>query len=221
MPYRLPVFPLGVVLFPGAMLPLHIFEPRYRQLLADCLADDRRFGITPMSEEGQAPPPGAVGCVAHIRATQPMPDGRSNIVVSGEARFVLRAYRDDELPYRVASVEEFDDAETVAPDERVEALKQLATRYLEALHLLHDSGPANIEWPDDAHTMSFQAAAAVDADVTVKQHLLELRSTAERIDVLLGLLPSLTSEVTDRARIHVRARSNGKGGPNSEIVSGS
>ena len=86
---RLPVFPLAVVLFPGTPLPLHIFEPRYRRMLADCLAGDRRFGITPPGQAGEAPDPGMVGCIAEVRVNQQLPDGRSNIVVLGGERFVV------------------------------------------------------------------------------------------------------------------------------------
>ena len=89
MPFRLPIFPLGVVLFPGTPLPLHIFEPRYRQMLADCLAGDRRFGITPAGTDDELPEPGTVGCIAEVRVNQELPDGRSNIVVLGGERFVL------------------------------------------------------------------------------------------------------------------------------------
>ena len=67
---RLPVFPLSVVLFPGTPMPLHIFEPRYRQMLDDCLAGDRRFGITPPGRAGEAPDPGMVGCIGRS-ARQP------------------------------------------------------------------------------------------------------------------------------------------------------
>src|SRR5690349_14664534 len=114
MPRELPIFPLPVVLYPGAPQPLHIFEPRYRQLLADCLAADRRFGITYVKPEDApgadpVPSPGDVGCVALIRSSEPRPDGRSDIITVGERRFVLRRWITGPHPYRVAEVEEFDD----------------------------------------------------------------------------------------------------------------
>src|SRR5205807_1315981 len=88
MARELPIFPLPIVLFPGAPQPLHIFEPRYRELLADCLAADRRFGIAYVPAEyppGSEPLPraGDVGCVALIQNTQGLPDGRSNILTVG------------------------------------------------------------------------------------------------------------------------------------------
>src|SRR3954452_104647 len=99
MSTRLPVFPLPVVLFPGTPLPLHIFEPRYRQMLADCLASDRRFGLTPVSGETESPGPGSIGCVAEVRLNQELPDGRSNIVVVGGSRFVVGRILEESTPY--------------------------------------------------------------------------------------------------------------------------
>ena len=121
MPRELPIFPLPLVLFPDARQALHIFEPRYRQMLADCLAGDSRFGIAyvPVPTAGDVeavPSPGDVGCVAVIRATHQLPDGRSDILTDGERRFrLLQWCRDDRL-YRLARVEEFED-DAVAPGE--------------------------------------------------------------------------------------------------------
>src|SRR5256885_12142396 len=114
MPRELPIFPLPIVLFPGAPQPLHIFEPRYRELLADCLAADRRFGIAyvpaePAPGSESLPRAGDVGCVALIQNTQGLPDGRSNILTVGERRFVLVDWVGSDRPYRLARVEEFDD----------------------------------------------------------------------------------------------------------------
>src|SRR2546428_6852425 len=112
MPRELPIFPLPIVLFPGAPQPLHIFEPRYRELLADCLAADRRFGIAYVPAEyppGSEPLPraGDVGCVALIQNTQGLPDGRSNILTGGERRFVLVDWVGSGRPYRLAHLGEF------------------------------------------------------------------------------------------------------------------
>src|SRR5436305_15210598 len=114
MARELPIFPLPIVLFPGAPQPLHIFEPRYRQLLVDCLAGDRRFGITyvpaePAPGSEPLPHPGDVGCVALIQNTQGLPDGRSNILTVGERRFVLIDRVGSGRPYRRAPGAAFDD----------------------------------------------------------------------------------------------------------------
>src|SRR5581483_7060837 len=114
-PYRLPLFPLTVVVFPGTPQPLHIFEPRYRRLLQDCLAGNRRFGITLPGEKSEAPEPGAVGCAVEIGASEELPDGRSNILVVGRRRFVVRQLIPGSAPYHVGLVEEFDDDPASAP----------------------------------------------------------------------------------------------------------
>src|SRR5690348_17922654 len=121
MARELPIFPLPVVLFPGAPQPLHIFEPRYRQLLADCLAADRRFGIayvTPHRAPAVDPAPdlGDVGCVALIRSSEPLPDRRSNILAVGERRFALRRWVAGSHLYPPAEIEAFD-ADPVATAE--------------------------------------------------------------------------------------------------------
>ena len=103
---RFPLFPLGMVLYPGTSAPLHLFEPRYRQMLRDVQAGDRRFGIVcamPGVDE-RALPPGRVGCVAEVTEAETLEDGRSNIFVTGRERFVLDRFVDDEAPYHVAEV---------------------------------------------------------------------------------------------------------------------
>ena len=99
-PFRLPIFPLPLVLLPRAVQPLHIFEPRYRQLLADALAGTREFGIICRSPDvaEREIPSGAAGCVAHIDSAQSLPDGRSNVLVSGTVRFTLDDFVEDPAP---------------------------------------------------------------------------------------------------------------------------
>src|SRR2546425_5545665 len=114
MARELPISPLPIVLFPGAPQPLHVFEPRYRQLLADCLAADRRFGITyvaPPQAAGADPQPeiGDPGCIALIRSTERLADGRSNVLTVGERRFGLVAGGRGHPPYRTAPGEEVAD----------------------------------------------------------------------------------------------------------------
>src|SRR2546430_8767288 len=104
MARELPIFPLPIVLFPGAPQPLHIFEPRYRQLLQDCLAGDRRFGVAyvapdPAPDADPVPNPGDVGCVAPIPANQPPPHRRPHVPPVGERRFVLRDWISSTPPH--------------------------------------------------------------------------------------------------------------------------
>src|SRR2546430_14168861 len=109
-----PILRLPIVLFPGAPQPLHVAEPRYRDLLPDCLAADRRFGIAyvpaePAPGSESLPRAGDVGCVALIQNTQGLPDGRSNILTVGERRFVLVDWVGSDRPYRLARVGGLDD----------------------------------------------------------------------------------------------------------------
>jgi Lon protease-like protein len=219
MPFRLPIFPLSVVLFPGNPLPLHIFEPRYRRMLADSLAADRRFGITPLASSSDLPEPGTVGCVAEVRLNQELPDGRSNIVVIGGSRFMVSRVLEEPLPYLVAWVETFDDdAGTTPSQEETDSLRQLFGRYYSGLRELNDTVPEEGTLPDDAVGLSFHVAGGIDCDLGVKQSLLAERSTARRIQALMMLLPVLTSAVESGIKVHRGAHSNGKGGTVPDIL---
>jgi Lon protease-like protein len=219
MSFRLPIFPLSVVLFPGTPLPLHIFEPRYKRMLADCLVADRRFGITPAPAAADMPEPGTVGCVAEVRVNQELPDGRSNIVVVGGSRFVLSRLLDESLPYLVAVVQAFDDdADTDPPVDDTQAVRELFSRYIAGLRELNDTMPEELSLPDDAMSLSFQVAGGIECDVGVKQRLLAERSTARRIKALILLLPVLTSAVERGIKVHRRAHTNGKGGTLPDIL---
>jgi Lon protease-like protein len=215
MPSRLPIFPLDLVLFPGELLPLHIFEPRYRQLLADCLEGDRRFGITAVT----SPAAGTIGCIAVIRATEPLPDGRSNIVVAGERRFGIRTLLDEGTPYLVASVEPFSDQSDTAPlPVELDELRRLGGELALGLGLIADRPGEPPAWDEDSETVSFQVAAIAAGDVESREPLLALRSTRDRARALLALLPGLVAGVRSRAEVHVRARSNGKGHHASDVA---
>lgn len=222
MPRDLPIIPLPIVLFPGAPQPLHIFEPRYRRLLADCLAADRRFGITYVTPEpggDPAPAPGDVGCIALIRSTQSLPDGRSNILTVGERRFVLLEWCGTDRPYRLARVEEFDD-DPVDADE----LATLATevrenfaRLARALGVLTDRDQEGGELPGDPQLLSFQVASALELDPEVKRTLQAVRSTPVRLRQLAALLRPLASDAERRAVVRRRAKGNGRGGAHPQI----
>jgi ATP-dependent Lon protease len=212
MSTRLPLFPLSVVLFPGTPLPLHIFEPRYREMLADCLAGDRRFGITPPGALTEAPDAGTVGCMAEVRVNQELPDGRSNVLVLGGDRFVLTALLEESRPYHVAEVQPFDDdPASLPPEERAAALHEAYARYAELARELSDVEPAAGDLPQEPRALSFHVAAGVELDLEIKQRLLAERSTARRVEALLLVLPGLTAAAERALAIHQRARGNGRG----------
>lgn len=215
MPSRLPLFPLDVVLFPGELLPLHIFEPRYRRMLADCLEGDRQFGLTPASP----PVPGSIGCVARIRAAEPLAGGRSNIVVLGERRFGVRALLEEGTPYLTAAIEEFGDEPGTAPlAGELEDLRRLGGALCETLAVLADRPGESPEWAENPELFSFQIAALTETDLETRKRLLAGRSTRERARTLVALLPDLVAGVRGRAEVHIRARFNGKGHPGSDVV---
>jgi Lon protease-like protein len=217
MPARLPLFPLHHVLFPGELLPLHVFEPRYRRLLADCLEGDQRFGIT----ASQAPGPGTLGCVARIRGTQTLPDGRSNIVVLGERRFGVEALLEEDTPYLVAAVEEFSDEPGTGPlPAEQEELRRLGTALRETLGILTDQPLDPAAWDENSETLTFQIAGLAELPLDTRSELLACRSTRQRARTLNALLPGQLARLSVRAEVHIRARSNGAGHPGHDIVSG-
>jgi Lon protease-like protein len=211
MPLRLPIFPLSVVLFPGTPLPLHIFESRYRRMVADCLAGDRKFGITPTGAKRELPDVGAVGCIAEIRVHQELPDGHSNLVVVGGSRFTLGRSLDESTPYHVALVQPFEEEPATEPaSDEVERLRTLFTGYVALLRQLNDVEPEEPNLPDESLALSFHVAAAVDCDTGIKQRLLTERSTARRTAALLLLIPILTTALESALRVHHRAHTNGR-----------
>jgi ATP-dependent Lon protease len=219
MPFRLPIFPLSVVLFPGTPLPLHIFEPRYKHLLADCLLGDRRFGITPVDGSSEVPGPGTIGCIAEVRVNQELPDGRSNIVVIGGARFVLSHLLDESHPYLMAMVQTFeDDVDAELAELDTSELRELFGRYFVNLRELNDAVPEEPELPEDPSSLSFHIAGGIECDLGIKRRLLAERSTARRIKALRLLLPVLTSRIESALRIHHRAHTNGKGGALPDVL---
>jgi Lon protease-like protein len=219
MPFRLPIFPLSVVLFPGTPLPLHIFEPRYRRMLSDCLEGDRRFGITPAGRDEGMPDPGTVGCVAEIRVNQELPDGHANIVVLGAERFVVTRALEDEAPYFVAMVQPFDEEPgSEPPGETAARLREVFTAYYTLLRQLNDVEPEDPSLPDDSVGLSFHVSAAIECDPGVKQRLLVERSTARRVEALLMLVPILAATVDSALRIHRRAHTNGRGGVRPDMI---
>jgi Lon protease-like protein len=214
MPRELPIFPLPLVLFPGASQPLHIFEPRYRQLLADCLDDDHRFGIAYAApDKASDPAPGDVGCVAHILTTQALPDGRSDILTTGEQRFVLLEWMTTDRPYQMARVEEFSDDES--DDTESEGLVSGVRKdFLRVMAALEQDPP---ELPIDPEALSFRVAASLELDASAKIALLSIRSTSVRLRRLAALLQPLAADAERRAVVRHRARGNGKGGAHPQI----
>ena len=220
---ELPLFPLSVVLFPGVPLPLHIFEPRYRQMLEDIRASNNLFGLSyfdASTSEREVPEVGSVGCVAKVTDTQSFPDGRSNILTVGVIRYRIEEYVERGDPYLVARVsyfeDEADDSEAISESSREVA--ETFTRIARAVRTINDER-ANL--PDIADTepqrLSFLVAAAMEVDTEVKQDLLELRVTSERLRRLRDILARAVDGYEERARVHELAKGNGHSGRRVEI----
>jgi Lon protease-like protein len=223
MPRELAIFPLPIVLFPGAPQPLHIFEPRYREMIRDCVAGDRRFGIAyaaPDPAPGTpAPGPGDVGCVALIRSTQPLPDGHADILTVGERRFVLRRWLASAHLYQVAVVEEFDD-DPIDPAEAAPLAGDVRdgfARLARALGVLTEREDDEVELPLDPQVLSFQVAAALEIDAAAKRALQAIRSTSARLRQLASVLGPLAADAEQRAAVRQRAKGNGRGDRHAEI----
>jgi Lon protease-like protein len=220
---ELPLFPLSIVLFPWVPLPLHIFEPRYRQMLDDIQASHNLFGLSyfePSASGNEIPPAGSSGCVAKVTDAQALPDGRSNILTIGVIRYRIEKYVERGDPYLVARVSYFedDDEQSDALEERSREVSEIFTRIARAVRTINDE---RADLPNIADTepqrLSFLVAAAMEVNTDVKQELLELRSTSERLRRLRDILARAVSGYEERARIHELAKGNGHSGRKLEI----
>ena len=215
----LPLFPLPVVLFPGAALPLHVFEPRYRQLLADVMTGDRRFGLINLPEQlaERDLPSGTVGCVAEVLNIEGLPDGRSNIMVRGRERFTFLGFSGAaEAAYHVGWTEPYADV-AVAPDDRAtlyelaERVRASFQRVARAARQLSDDPEPVPAVDDDPAQCAFSIAAMIDLDLEARQALLTSRSPIDRLRRLESVLAPAEEALLSRAEVHVRAKSNGHG----------
>ncbi|MFC5908327.1 LON peptidase substrate-binding domain-containing protein [Streptacidiphilus monticola] len=210
MTERLPLFPLSTVLYPGLVLPLHVFEQRYRTMMADLAAgpEPHRFGVVAIRDGQEVAPTGQdtrnpalaglnpdpaqalydVGCVAEVASLQRRPDGRYEILASGTTRFRVTDL-DPSGPYLTASVEPY-------PDEKGEEAELLAAgvdrafaTYQKRLAGARESSVAGkADLPDDPTVLSYLVAATVILDTPAKQRLLAAETSAERLREELRLL---------------------------------
>jgi Lon protease-like protein len=219
----LPIFPLAVVLFPGVPLPLHIFEPRYGQMLGDIRVNDNLFGVSyfdASSSTDELPPAGHVGCVAEVSETQTLPDGRANILTVGVIRYRIEEYVERGDPYLVARVSFFEDEEEDEDLLRASSreVAETFTRIASAVRTINDERASLPDISDtEPQRLSFLVAAAMEVDTDLKQELLEMRSTSERLRRLRQMLTRAVSGYEERARIHEMAKGNGHSGRKIEL----
>jgi len=210
----LPIFPLPLVLLPNELVPLHIFEPRYRQMLKDIELKRNLFGISlfePKESFIDMPPVGSIGCTAEIRESQTLPDERSNIVSIGVIRYRLLEYTDSGTPYLTANVEYFeDDAYTNDLDIVANDVFAIFERIAIAAFKLSGNRGQFPEIPKtDPEKFSFLVTAAFNLDNELKYELLSTTSTIERLERLRVILLQAVGQMEESAEIHIASQTNG------------
>ncbi|HLZ12253.1 MAG TPA: LON peptidase substrate-binding domain-containing protein [Candidatus Acidoferrum sp.] len=201
-PDRIPLFPLDVVLLPGGDLPLHIFEPRYRKMVRDCLDQKSEFGMLLALSDGIA----GTGCTAEIlEVVKTYDDGRMDILTVGRAPFrVVELFTQDPLLH--GSVDYLEDRYApISPQTR----KSLVEIY-EACHtLIFGDYPRDAAAPERQDNLSYTIASKLPMDFLWKQRILELRTEAEREERLLAYLRDWAPHLQKVETEHRRAAGNG------------
>lgn len=195
----LPLFPLDVVLLPGTPLPLHIFEPRYKEMIGECLAQKSLFGIVRAVEQSLA----EIGCTAEIvTVTKEYPDGRLDIVTEGRKRFELLRVDQERSFLRAEIVFLEDEPDTPPKDETTRAI-QLHSEILSLAGAVQDLSAA------DQAMLSFYLAGSLPLDLDFKQKLLALRSESQRISLLVQYLEAALPKLRRATRTREKAGGNG------------
>ena len=197
----LPLFPLNTVLFPGAALPLQIFEERYKQMLQDCLAADSWFGAVLIKEGvevGGPAVPYTTGTVAEIVQVSDEQRGRFLISCVGRQRFHIKSIS-DELPYLSGSVELLaEEADQGVTPELTAVVREAVAAYLALASGLGGGWVRDIPVPTEPVSLSYLAAAALQVDTARKQALLEEPTASSRLQSALSLLNQSTEELRRR-----------------------
>ncbi len=202
-PERIPLFQLNVVLLPGAPLPLHIFEPRYKDMVKECLEAKSEFGMLLSLPKGVA----RVGCTAEVlEVVKRYPDGRMDIITVGRAPFrVVELF--EQNPLLEGQVDYLEDRG--APGNPV-VQRQLVELY-EACHtLLFEDYPKNLEGTP-VEELSYRIASTLPLDLLWKQQILELRSEEDRQERLVGYLREWAPHLQNKKVMRQRAGGNGHG----------
>jgi len=187
----LPLFPLNVVLFPHVPLPLHVFEPRYRRMIADCLEEGHSFGVVAIREGSETGPstPYDVGTLAKIVRIDRLEDGRMNLLVTGASRFIIVGTADDR-PYLRGQIrimpEAGDDLDATA--KLTDATAITFRQYSNLLRELVGQPPGDAEPPMEPELLSYLIAAALNLQVPEKQSLLAEPRTDARLMLELRML---------------------------------
>src|SRR5918997_1963142 len=195
-----PLFPLGLVALPSELVPLHIFEDRYKTMMARVLEEEGEFGIVWVADDGLRP----VGCACEVaEVLERLPDGRLNLVARGTRAFRIET-RQEELAYPAGTVEFLEDREEEVDRE---AAAEAHSVYAELVEQATDRTPD----PEEIDAMSaYEMAATVDFGLDAKQGLLDLRSETARLRLVTRLFRAAIKRLDFVNRAQARARSNGK-----------
>jgi len=195
-----PLFPLGIVALPSELVPLHIFEERYKTMIGRCLEEGSEFGIVWMAEDGLRP----IGCACEIaEVVERLEDGRINLIARGTRPFRIEA-RQDELPYPAGTVEFLEDRDEEADAELREAAH---AAYADLVNEATDRTP---DLEEIGAMTAYEMAATVEFGLDAKQGLLDLRSEAARLRLVTRLFRAAIKRLDFVNRAQARARSNGK-----------
>lgn len=199
MSKRLSIFPLtGAILFPGLQLPLHIFEPRYRAMVSDALARDRRIAMIQPQSPGEGAPLYQIGCVGRIGDVEALDDGRYNLVLEGENRFRLIAERDVTTAFRQIDAE-------IIPEPELEALSSVERASFEReARKFADMQNYDVDWDSverlDDVTLINGVSQIAPFDPAAKQALLEAGTVQERCELLIQLMQFFSRSGPDEDR---------------------
>jgi Lon protease-like protein len=196
----LPLFPLDVVLLPGAPLPLHVFEPRYKEMIAECLDRKQSFGMLRVKDEEMAD----VGCTASITAvTKKYDDGRMDIVTEGRERFeVMRL--NQERSFLQAEVLYLEDEPGKPSDDEVAQAMKLHGEIMTLAGAVPDATAAA-----EQNQLSFRLAGSLPLDLDFKQTLLTMKSEPQRLQAVISFFEAILPSM--RRTVHVRRKASGNG----------
>jgi Lon protease-like protein len=196
----LPLFPLDLVLFPGTSLPLHIFEPRYREMISECLDRKKLFGVVRAKEEGVA----EIGCTAEIiTVAKKYPDGRMDIVTEGRERFEVMQVNQERSFLQAEVLYLRDEPDQASSDEIAQAVKLQG----EIMQLAGSEAAKRAE--SDTSQLSFQLVGPLPLDLDFKQTLLGIKSEAERVRAVVSYFEAILPNLRRTVRVRQKAGGNG------------
>jgi Lon protease-like protein len=192
------LFPLEIVVFPGAPLPLHIFEPRYKEMIGECLSQERPFGMVRAKENALS----AIGCSARILTIiKKYEDGRLDIAAEGAQRFEIIQVN-QERSFLQAEVAFLDDEPSIVSKASADTVIQLHEQLFAVMG-------QTVEVNRDAAYLSYRLAQDLPVDLDFKQTLLEMKSEAERVEILTEYYRATIPKIENSLRVRQRASGNG------------